>query len=142
MKKRAKKLPQYVCIVCGKFRSVNRKEVLMHMARHDYYILRRFNLEILATLPYQEESKLECLQDTRVHFSVHEIKKHRCTHEDCSDLEKRLIMRLNVFKYYNDTNWSLNPENHLEEIENNAELETLLKKQTETVALANAKLLE
>ena len=70
------------------------------------------------------------------------MKKHKCTHEDCSDLEKRLILRLNTFKYYNDTNWSIHPENHMEEIENNAELETLLKKQTKTVALANAKLLK
>ena len=47
-------------------------------------------------------------------------------------------MRVNTFKYYNDMNWSIHPENHMEEIENNAELLAILKKQTETVALANA----
>ena len=46
-RKRMKKLPLYVCTVCGKFKSRTRKEVIMHMSRHEPEVLRRLNLDLV-----------------------------------------------------------------------------------------------
>ena len=46
-RKRKKKLPLYVCTVCGKFKSRTRKEVIMHMSRHDPEVLKRLNLDLV-----------------------------------------------------------------------------------------------
>ena len=45
--KENEKLPLYVCTVCGKFKSRTRKEVIMHMSRHDPEVLKRLNLDLV-----------------------------------------------------------------------------------------------
>ena len=112
------------------------------MARHDSLDIQHLNLDVLETVPYQKESMLECLVNPEINFNVNEIWQHECTNEDCKDLERRIIYRLNEFKFYNDTNWKIFPWNHSEQAENNGELLTLLKKEILTVDRVNAKVLK
>ena len=142
-KTRRKKIPLYVCTVCGKFKSRTRKEVVTHMSRHDKEVLQRLNLDVvLETARWQnKECMLSCYENPGVHFSVHDIKEHKCRNENCYDIEYRLIKRLKYFKLKNDTSWNNAYWQIEDDIEYNAELQILLKKLGLTVATVNSALL-